>query len=145
MHRNDNHDCDFDYHDNDDEEKLFILLESVVRISGPIATLGIGRVEMFHEGVWGTICDDNWDLADANVVCKQLGFPGAREALLGNQVPNGNGKIWLDEVQCTGNERWLSNCLHNDLGINDCGHHEDAGVQCIMTGESRSNCLASLL
>ena len=42
----------------------------------------------------------------------------------------GTGSILLDNVQCTGNERWLLDCTHGGVGVHDCGHHEDAGVRC---------------
>ncbi|XP_028399552.1 uncharacterized protein LOC114522963 isoform X3 [Dendronephthya gigantea] len=107
-----------------------------VRLQGPLNANGTGRVEVFHNGEWGTICDDNWDLVHARVVCRQLGYPDAIAKLDGGQVPSGSGRIWLDNVACTGKEENIAMCRHNGLGVNDCSHSEDAGVKCSRRGLS---------
>lgn len=89
-----------------------------------------GRVEIYHNGVWGTICDDNWDLADANVVCRQLGFGSAEVAHRSAFYGEGTGPVLLDEVQCYGYEERLDLCSKNGWYDHDCSHREDAGVQC---------------
>ncbi|XP_028408890.1 scavenger receptor cysteine-rich type 1 protein M130-like [Dendronephthya gigantea] len=104
-----------------------------VRLRGPSRLNGTGRVEILYSGRWGTICDDAWDINDARVTCRQLGYRNALRALQGWEVPSGSGQIWLDEVGCTGIEQKLESCPHNDdegWGSHDCGHSEDAGVEC---------------
>ena len=88
-----------------------------------------GRVEVLHNGQWGTVCDDDWGASDASVVCRSLGYPGGqahRRAHFGQ----GSGQIWLDHVACTGSEMSLDACGHAGWGVVNCGHHEDAGVTC---------------
>ncbi|XP_035670254.1 deleted in malignant brain tumors 1 protein-like, partial [Branchiostoma floridae] len=89
-----------------------------------------GRVEVFSEGQWGTVCDDVWGQEDAEVVCRQLGFPGAEKAKTEASFGQGSGQIWLDDVQCSGSESRLQNCSHGGWGSHNCGHEEDAGVVC---------------
>ncbi|NXQ87404.1 MARCO protein, partial [Nyctibius grandis] len=86
-----------------------------------------GRVEIFHQGSWGTICDDGWSTVDANVVCRMLGYYRATAAFT---AAGGTGQIWLDDVNCSGNEHSIFDCPKPDWGVNNCSHSEDAGVEC---------------
>ncbi|XP_078463223.1 scavenger receptor cysteine-rich domain-containing protein DMBT1-like isoform X2 [Lampetra planeri] len=89
-----------------------------------------GRVEVFYGGTWGTVCDDIWNLQHAQVVCRQLGCGSAVAALSVAYFGPGSGQIWLDNVQCFGDEPELSSCQHPSWGFHDCGHQEDASVIC---------------
>ncbi|NWW98564.1 DMBT1 protein, partial [Caloenas nicobarica] len=89
-----------------------------------------GRVEILHGGRWGTVCDDGWDLLDAEVVCRQLDCGRALAAPGGAQFGRGDGIIWMDEANCTGMETALSACQARPWGVNNCYHGEDAGAVC---------------
>ena len=89
-----------------------------------------GRVEVYYNGRWGTVCDDKWDMNDARVVCRQLGFQDAEAAYKGGHFRDGTGQIWLDDVRCTGNESSLFLCRHRGWGRHNCDHDDDAGVRC---------------
>jgi len=89
-----------------------------------------GLVEIFYDGQWGSICDDEFDKADADVICRQLGFSGA-DAFYGDAYFNeGHGPIWLDDLACTGDENLITECAHPGWGVHNCQHKEDVGVVC---------------
>uniref|UniRef100_A0A3B4XI59 SRCR domain-containing protein n=1 Tax=Seriola lalandi dorsalis TaxID=1841481 RepID=A0A3B4XI59_SERLL len=89
-----------------------------------------GRVEVYHDGQWGTVCDDSWGLNDASVVCRQLDCGRARSALQSAAFGQGTGPIWLDDVSCSGNETSITDCRHPGFGVHNCGHVEDASIIC---------------
>uniref|UniRef100_A0A3Q1FRV5 SRCR domain-containing protein n=1 Tax=Acanthochromis polyacanthus TaxID=80966 RepID=A0A3Q1FRV5_9TELE len=89
-----------------------------------------GRVEVFYNGLWGTVCDDIWGPNNALVVCRQLGCGEVLGAPNQAHFGHGSGPIWLDEVQCSGNESSITECAHEGFGSHDCYHGEDAGVVC---------------
>ncbi|XP_072043678.1 uncharacterized protein [Amphiura filiformis] len=89
-----------------------------------------GRVEVRHQHQWGTICEKYWDISDATVVCRQLGFSGFGEAVR-SYFGSGSGEIWVGDVLCDGKENNLEDCEFNRWGRqSECDHSQDAGVIC---------------
>ena len=95
-----------------------------------------GRVEVLHMGTWGTICNRYWDLRDADVVCRQLGYDGALSAPSYTAFEQRTGQIWLDYVHCEGDEISILDCYHRGWGVHYCSYYNDAGVVCRPTGKA---------
>ena len=101
-----------------------------VRLIGGSSDLE-GRVEVFYQGTWGTICDDLWSIEDARAICRQLGHASAIQTTSLASFGQGTGIIWLDNVRCRGNETRIEDCTHGGWGAHNCDHSEDAGVVCV--------------
>lgn len=107
-------------------------------VSGPAPRLRLadgphgcaGRLEVWHGGRWGSVCDDAWDLRDAAVACRELSCGGALAAPGGAFFGEGAGPIVLDDLRCRGNETALRFCPARPWGQHDCHHREDAGAVC---------------
>uniref|UniRef100_A0A8C7EYM8 Lysyl oxidase homolog n=1 Tax=Oncorhynchus kisutch TaxID=8019 RepID=A0A8C7EYM8_ONCKI len=108
--------------------KAYRVEQPLVRLRGG-ANTGDGRVEVLKNGEWGTVCDDSWNLKAASVVCRELGFGSAKEALAGGRLGQGMGPVHMNEVECSGFEKSLTECYFNRDALG-CSHEEDAAVRC---------------
>ncbi|XP_071844173.1 uncharacterized protein [Apostichopus japonicus] len=115
-------------HNCDHIEDAGVVCQDVRLVGG--STPNEGRVEVYYNGIWGTVCDDNWDDVNAWVVCRQLGMGNHGKATYSAFFGEGVGTIWMDRVGCAGDEVSLTECASRGWGVHSCGHHEDAGVYC---------------
>eukprot|EP00057_Strongylocentrotus_purpuratus_P028583 XP_011683057.1 PREDICTED: soluble scavenger receptor cysteine-rich domain-containing protein SSC5D isoform X1 [Strongylocentrotus purpuratus] len=114
---------------------VLLLLQVVTPSLGLLRLVGggsnYGRLELFYNGEWGTVCDDNFGVLDAQVACRELGLDTFLTTFYGSaRYGAGTGSIWLDEVECTGSELTLDSCSHSTYGITDCSHSEDVSIKC---------------
>ena len=108
--------------------EFFIYIVPIRLKDGNLKTYG--RVEIYYNGEWGTVCDDGWDTADATVVCRQLGFYSSVRAYGSARYGQGTGPILLSRLSCIGNEPNLTDCSQLSVGTKNCTHSDDASVDC---------------
>ena len=114
-----------------------ILLDYAIRLvkSNSSQSDHEGRVEVYHSGRWGTICNlYQWSVVNSRVVCQELGYPDARTGF--DYEGYGSGRsdqpVWLENVYCYGTEELLVDCYYyRGWGGRYCNHTHDVGVSCL--------------
>ncbi|XP_025100437.1 scavenger receptor cysteine-rich type 1 protein M130-like isoform X2 [Pomacea canaliculata] len=95
-------------------------------------TAEAGRLEIFHDGTWNTVCDDSFGQEEALVACRMLGLNSTTAAAVGTaKYGAGSGPILFSGLQCVGNETSLAQCQYSGLYRHNCEHRQDVGVACI--------------
>ena len=117
-----------------DEDVSVICVRAVRLVGSPNPRQG--RLEVYHSGIWGTVCNDRFDDADARVVCYMLGY-GRIGQYMSNNYGAGGGTIWLVNVECSGTEARIEDCPHNGWGVHNCAHYHDVAVSCTRTMNMR--------
>ena len=110
--------------------------QTMVRFLSNSQAFQLGVVQVYLNGLWGSVCDDSWSSTDSRVVCSQLNlsYPLSYMDLpflrgLEQESPP-DTPIWLDEVECLGDEKQLVECPSLPLGAHDCTHSEDVNLMC---------------
>ncbi|XP_003390431.2 PREDICTED: tolloid-like protein 2 isoform X1 [Amphimedon queenslandica] len=114
-------------------EDASVTCQKNVRLVGGRITsrCAVGRLEVYAEGRWGTVCDDYFDINDAHVVCRQLGYRRASCVYPRARYGQGTLPILMDDVQCTGREAQITHCRSTPIGEHNCRHYEDVSVRCL--------------
>ncbi|CAH1240475.1 LGALS3BP [Branchiostoma lanceolatum] len=102
----------------------------ILLVGGTSANEGRVEVRLTTTSDWGTVCDDNFDMTDANVVCRSLGYSSASEVRPSAGFGQGSGNIYMDDVACTGTETSFFDCSYPGWETHDCVHAQDVGVVC---------------
>ena len=89
----------------------------------------VGQVAIQYKGTWGAVCNDGWDINDAHVICRMLGYKGAESPIWWIEREE-SLPFLLDNVGCTGKETSIAECAHNGWSKHNCGRREHAGVVC---------------
>ena len=89
-----------------------------------------GRLEISYQDVWASVCDKGYDIDEGDVVCHQLGHDYAVEVKPGAFFGKGNGDIWINDLDCFGNETTLKQCRQLPWTAHKCLHDDDVGLIC---------------
>ena len=103
--------------------------EGAIKLSGS-SVEHAGRIEICMEGIQTILCDDSWDIKDAQVACRELGYPPYGAVPTYNCYTDSQLSFGITHINCTGNEEHLVNCSHSNASLYNCNSHKEAGVVC---------------
>ena len=109
---------------------MHYLVQYDIRLSGG-SVPNEGRVEVYNYG-WRIICDSAWDIYDAHVACRQLGYLGAVKAYNNSYFSGRSLSRFTSHVYCIGTESYISECSRSDRS--SCSSSRTAGVVCELGG-----------
>ena len=94
-----------------------------------------GRLEVLHNGTWGSVCNDRWTSTNSDMVCKRLGYSKGHAYVIRSSSPSylsstEDQPIWMSDVQCDREHTSLGMCQHSGWGVNDCTHRQDVYLSC---------------
>jgi len=101
-----------------------------------LARLVEGLVQVIYNKTWGWVCADLWDKKDADVACRMMDFDGALSSFTDREKSKENNfPVWLNNMQCNGNEISLFSCVHNGFRAHGCAEKKKAGTLCKPRGK----------
>ena len=95
-----------------------------------------GRLEIYYNNTWGTVCDNNWGLTDSNTACRQLGYARATAYYRSMSFIDTNVPVWMDRVSCGTYDLCLGKCSFSGFGNNYCRHLQDVFLNCTGTRDT---------
>ena len=114
---------------------MFLFIVQAARLVGGQSPRE-GLVQVYYNKIWGWVCADQWDKHDADVACRMMDFDGSLSVGFKNENSRGiKAPVWLNNMQCTGNESSLFSCVHDRLVSGDCTKTRKAGVNCSPRGK----------
>lgn len=107
----------------------------LMTLSGAVATNNgassyQGRLEIYHNSEWGSVCSSGFTKQSAKVACGMLGLHLGELIDGTDDTLGGMGPIWMDSVNCTGREQFLWQCEFKGWGQTNCDHSSDVVVYC---------------
>ncbi|XP_070685412.1 scavenger receptor cysteine-rich type 1 protein M130-like [Pempheris klunzingeri] len=126
--------CVFSRKDNSIFNLEITCSDSVRLVDGN--SLCSGRLEVKSDQLWSSVCEDGFDLLDAEVVCRELGC-GAPSALQGALYGEVEAPVWSKEFQCNGRESALLDCRQSGSARDTCSPGKAVGLTCSAPDEVR--------